>query len=221
MPQETGEIKIPVPYGCIAAKTWGKSDSNCHKILALHGWQDNCGSFDRLIPLLPDSVYVLAPDLPGHGLSSHLPDGCPYSDIAFVMEIKRIVNHLNWSSFSILGHSMGAMLAILYSSIYPQSVVKVISIDIVKPFTFSRDQMADTMRGFVNSFIRLDKKDSIPPVYGHQMVVEKMISAHSRHGKLDEESVQCLLNRGSQVSSDGKGEYFTRDNRIKTIFVQS
>ena len=41
----------------------------------MHGYMDNAGTFDRLIPLLPDKFYVVAIDLPGHGFSSHVPYG--------------------------------------------------------------------------------------------------------------------------------------------------
>ena len=44
----------------------------------MHGWQDNAGSFDRLIPLLPRNHAYLAIDLPGHGLSSRIPNGMQY-----------------------------------------------------------------------------------------------------------------------------------------------
>lgn len=47
-------------------------------MLGLHGWMDNAGTFDRLAPLLSPSIYFVAVELPGHGLSSHLPAGVPY-----------------------------------------------------------------------------------------------------------------------------------------------
>lgn len=47
-------------------------------MLALHGWQDNAGTWERLIPFLLPDVSVLAIDLPGHGLSSHYPAGQMY-----------------------------------------------------------------------------------------------------------------------------------------------
>jgi len=35
-------------------------------IVCIHGWQDNAGTFDRLIPLLPREFSYLAIDLPGN-----------------------------------------------------------------------------------------------------------------------------------------------------------
>ncbi|CAH0555979.1 unnamed protein product [Brassicogethes aeneus] len=43
-------------------------------------FKDNCGSWNRLIPLLKKDVGFLTIDLPGHGLSSKLPHGVYYHD---------------------------------------------------------------------------------------------------------------------------------------------
>jgi pimeloyl-ACP methyl ester carboxylesterase len=47
-------------------------------VLAVHGWMDNAGTFDKLFPLLPRSLYIMAIEMPGHGRSSHFPAGMPY-----------------------------------------------------------------------------------------------------------------------------------------------
>jgi len=48
------EILIPVPWGFVAGKVYG--DSSNHPVLCLHGWLDNCNTFDPLIPLLPTGM---------------------------------------------------------------------------------------------------------------------------------------------------------------------
>lgn len=58
------EMKIDVPWGHVSGKWYGNQDDQ--PILALHGWLDNAGSFDRLIPLLPQKFPVLCIDLPGN-----------------------------------------------------------------------------------------------------------------------------------------------------------
>ena len=39
-----------------------------------------------------------------------------------MLVVKRIVRHLGWSKFSIIGHSMGAGIGALYSSVFPNEV---------------------------------------------------------------------------------------------------
>ncbi|GBP10884.1 Serine hydrolase-like protein [Eumeta japonica] len=67
------EVKIPTQWGFIAGKLWGNDQQR--PILALHGWQDNAGTWDTLIPLLPKEYSFLAIDFPGHGQSSWYPPG--------------------------------------------------------------------------------------------------------------------------------------------------
>lgn len=58
------EVRIDVPWGHVAGKWFGPK--NIRPILMLHGWQDNAGTFDMLIPLLPKHISYLAIDLPGN-----------------------------------------------------------------------------------------------------------------------------------------------------------
>ena len=70
---------------------------------------DNCGSFDPLIPhiLKPNDLHIVAIDEPGVGLSSHKPPGSEYGRWHTLLEMKRVVDHLNWKRFTIIGHSQG------------------------------------------------------------------------------------------------------------------
>jgi hypothetical protein len=62
---QSEEVKISLGGGDfhLAGKFWG--DKSKRPILCLHGAQDNAGSFDRLIPLLPDEHSYLAVDIFG------------------------------------------------------------------------------------------------------------------------------------------------------------
>lgn len=92
------ELEFEVPYGKLAAKTWHEETDDCKRILALHGWMDNSGSFDNLMPHIrhKDGLYIVALDLPGHGKSSQLPPGSSYSDLNIAMEIRRCLTELKW-----------------------------------------------------------------------------------------------------------------------------
>ena len=41
------EISFELPMGKIAGKVWGTGPQ---PIVAVHGWLDNCGSFDPIVP---------------------------------------------------------------------------------------------------------------------------------------------------------------------------
>ena len=73
---------ISIPIKCkdilnsdqISGQEWG--DSSGEAWIALHGWLDNCGTFDNLAPFFQNNQKrFLAIDLPGHGFSSHYTPG--------------------------------------------------------------------------------------------------------------------------------------------------
>ena len=79
-------------------KWWGPTDKQ--PIVAIHGWQDNSGTFDKLAQLL-SSVAILSIDLPGHGISSHLPLGQFYYIFwDGVLTLRRIVKYYKWNKVS-------------------------------------------------------------------------------------------------------------------------
>src|SRR5690606_39616279 len=104
------ELSFHVDGLQIAAVEWGEPSGL--PVLALHGWLDNCASFDALAPLL-QGAHVIALDMAGHGQSAHRPGTSPYNIWDDVAEIFAIADQLGWSRFGLLGHSRGAIIAML------------------------------------------------------------------------------------------------------------
>ena len=90
------------------------------------------GSFDTLIPLLPKDLRILAIDTPGHGLSDHFPPDIAYNFMDSLVAIERLAAQLKWSKFSFLAHSLGGCAAMMYTSIFPEKVEKLILLDILR-----------------------------------------------------------------------------------------
>lgn len=125
------EVSIPVPWGHLAGKWYGPQD--VQPILGLHGWQDNAGTYDLLVPLLPPDVAFLSVDLPGHGLSSRLPDGCYYNTIDNLYVIRVIMKQYKWEKLSMIGHSMSSIIGFVFAAVFPDKVDMFIGIDALKP----------------------------------------------------------------------------------------
>ena len=106
----------------LAGKWWGPRDKR--PLLALHGFGDNAASFDRLASSLGD-VSVLALDLPGHGYSSRLPApaGQLPDQLQLLATLRRVHRSLGWTQLSLMGHSTGDALALMYSAMYPSEVI--------------------------------------------------------------------------------------------------
>lgn len=193
------EIQIHVPNGIVAAKCWGNPDESSQKILALHGWQDNAGTFDCLIPLLNANAFIVAIDFPGHGWSSHLPSGCPYNDVIYLLTVKRILSHFQWKRVSFLGHSMGGAIALYFASLYPDMVDKIISLDMLKPLTIEANVLMKLTGKILDDYLSTEKKiaDGCPsPMYTMEQAIQKLIEGHSKFGIITDAGARTLLIRG-------------------------
>ncbi|KAF8793975.1 Serine hydrolase-like protein like [Argiope bruennichi] len=206
------EIRIPTSYGFIAAKVWG--EEHHEPVLALHGWQDNAGTFDKLIPLLNQDFYVVAIDLPGRGLSSHFPNGAIYHYLNILLEIKRVVDYLKWETFSIISHSLGGAYALLYCCIYPESVITTVLLDFVKPFSHDENAMRYVLCQNMEELLKVEQKLlKQPPVYSYKEARERLI--RGLLNQITEEEADILLKRACQLSKCGTGVIFSRDIRTQ------
>jgi len=137
------ELSIPRGDRTLAARAWG--DPSLPTMLALHGWLDNAGSFDRLAPLLADTHYVVALDLEGHGRSSHLASGW-YHYVDYFDDLRAVLEHFGWERVTWLGHSLGGTLASLFAALYPERVETLLLIEALGPLTVAPQQSLDQLR---------------------------------------------------------------------------
>lgn len=211
---EVKELTIPLTHGNIAAKAWGKSSG--YPVLALHGWLDNCGTFDRLFPLLLDKLYIVAIDAPGHGMSFHRGPGSYYTDISMIMDFKKVTDSLGWQNFSLIGHSLGGALALMFTSIFPENIQKLVVLDIVKPSSRDVHLFPSETRKAVMNHLEIEKKlTKPPPIYTEESAAKRL-----RAGMFNEvtlEGAKILNKRGTKPSECRTGVIFTRDIRCRTI----
>ncbi|XP_058815497.1 probable serine hydrolase [Topomyia yanbarensis] len=213
--REVEEVKIPVPYGEIAGKWWGPKD--VRPIISLHGWQDNAGTFDTLIPLLPHHISFLAIDFPGHGLSSRIPDGMSYHTHDSVYLLTLIMKEYNWNKISLLGHSMGSIIGMVFSSIFPDKVDLYIGIDALKPHIGNPAKLAERLNKKIPEMLIADirnREKQEPPSYNYDELVERLHQATNK--SVTKEAAPYLLERNIKKSSKNPDKYyFARDSRLK------
>lgn len=207
--QAVSELSFPVPWGEIKGKVWGPDHGR--PVLCLHGWADNCGTFNTLIPLLPKECRYVAVDLSGHGWSSHRPPGVFYNFPGYLLDVRRVIDALQWSKFSIIGHSMGGNIAGMFSSLYPEMVDALVLLDSYGFLPTDPKEMLEVMRQGTDQMIEYEKmtREKTRRVYTYENAVERLLAANPT---LSEHSVRILLERGI-VEVEG-GVAFTRDFRI-------
>lgn len=119
--------KIAIPGLMLNARVWGNPESP--RVLGLHGWLDNAATFDHIAPLLPN-IQLVSVDFPGHGFSDFLPTCGNYNNPERAIQMLQVAEALGWTEFSIIGHSLGGIVAQLMAAILPERVKKVVLIDV-------------------------------------------------------------------------------------------
>ncbi|WP_133501469.1 alpha/beta fold hydrolase [Cognatilysobacter terrigena] len=136
------EIHLDTPFGRLAGLRFGHGGV---PVLALHGWLDNAASFLPLSAHL-HGLDLVALDLPGHGASAHLPPSADYTLVAAARAVLSAADTLGWSTFSLLGHSMGGATSTLVAAAAPQRIERLALIEALGGLTEAEDRTATRLR---------------------------------------------------------------------------
>ena len=105
---------------------WGNADAPV--LLLVHGGRDHCRSWDVLARALQPQFHVVAPDMRGHG-DSDWARGGSYSLTEYVYDLSRLVRSIGAERVTIIGHSMGGMVGLVYSGTFPEQVSSLVVLD--------------------------------------------------------------------------------------------
>lgn len=166
-------------------------------MLALHGWLDNAMSFARLAPRL-DGLRIVALDLPGHGHSGHRAAGAGYALWDYAQDALLVAEQFGWQRFSLLGHSLGAIVATLLAGALPERIERTALIDGLFPLTHERSWRPPSWARPCAHLQRMGDKRK--PVYAS---VDKAVSARLRGGLLSREAAELLASRGLVPQAGG------------------
>lgn len=126
------EIRIQLPHIDLAARVYGPEDGQ--PVLALHGWLDNAMTFELLAPKL-EGLRIVAIDMAGHGYSGRRAPGAGYQLWDYAADALMAAQELGWTKFSILGHSLGGIIAVLLAGAVPERITRLALIDGLVPDT--------------------------------------------------------------------------------------
>lgn len=137
----------------------GLSNDNVNApiLLCLHGWLDNAASFQPISHYLSD-YHVIAIDLPGHGVSDHKGNDAYYHFIDWVSDLYILFEQEHWTCQNILGHSMGAMIAMAFAAAFPEKVKSIVLIDSIGFITTPADNTTQQLRDGITSRVNLQTK---------------------------------------------------------------
>ncbi len=183
------EIRLSLPHIEVAAHLYGPEDGQ--PVIALHGWLDNAATFSRLAPLL-EGVRIVALDLPGHGHSDHRPLGAAYNIWDYAHDVLQTAEQFGWKRFSLLGHSMGAIVSVLLAGAMPDRVERLALIDGVIPYTGEAETAPQKLGESLQKLLVIDDKRK--PVYAS---FEQAVAARMKGvGAVSHEAAERLAQRG-------------------------
>src|SRR5579864_9390796 len=102
---------------------WGKTGSD--PIVLVHGFSSTADAWTRVGEELANEYHVVAPDLRSHGQSDWDPSEC-YSDDRLAADVRLLVQQLQLSPFTLIGHSMGGAVAFTYAATYTEDVKRLV-----------------------------------------------------------------------------------------------
>lgn len=101
-------------------------------VVLLHTVRTQAEHFRSLVPLIADHHTVYALDLPGMGYSEIVP-GAKYDEPAMRAGVERLLVELDLHDVTLVGESMGAVLALTAAADLPERVRRVVA---VNPYDF-------------------------------------------------------------------------------------
>lgn len=201
------EIIFETRYGNIAALQWGSG--NERKVLALHGWLDNAASFWHLAPLLAEQgMEITAIDFPGHGHSDHRAPGHNYGFVDYVIDLQAVIKQFE-QPVTLLCHSMGAAIAVMYAAAFPEQVKQMVLLENLGPIPpYEPGKAVETLR----KSLKLWDKHTLVHKRFYQDI-EQAIKARQEATPMDEELIKPMVERG--LCQTPQGYHWRTDKRLK------
>jgi pimeloyl-ACP methyl ester carboxylesterase len=201
------ERRFELPGLTLAAEVWGSPGG--HPVIASHGWLDNAGSFELLAPLLP-GCEIVALDLAGHGFSDSRSPDSSYNLWQDVGDLLDVADELGWQRFTLLGHSRGAGISMLFAATFPERVDKLVLLEGGLPLTAEASEAPAGLAQALRESRELRGKS------GRVFATRATAIAERAGGfsKVTQEAAELLARRSLRESPSG-GFQWHADQRLK------
>lgn len=121
-------------------------------LVMVHGGSDHCRNWDWAARELNEHFNIVAPDLRGHGDSAW--SNTAYKKVDFVYDLKQLIRIKGYKKVSIIAHSMGGWVSLLYAGLNPEMVEKLVIIEGLLPVSPEhRDRLQKPRHERVNEWM--------------------------------------------------------------------
>ncbi|HCO10976.1 MAG TPA: alpha/beta hydrolase [Gammaproteobacteria bacterium] len=180
---------------------WGNPDGP--PMLLIHGGRDHCRNWDWVAEHFAKDYHIIAPDLRGHGDSQWEASG-NYTQISYVYDIAQLLQQKNMHDVTVIGHSLGGAIALMYTALFPERVKKLVAIEGMGPSPSLAAKQAeisinDRVRSWVDDMRKLSGR--LPRRYDTLDDAFKRMRDENPH--LSEEQARHLTLHGANQNEDG------------------
>lgn len=214
---------------------WGEPKEET--FVFLHGVRDQGRSWDHFIAALIGRglpiKHAVALDLRGHGDSEWPNTSRGYQHEDFLSDLAGLLRHLDKEPVTIVGHSLGGSMALLYAGAFPQKVKRLALLESVGPFARKDDEVPDIVAE------RLTGRDYVEIPFPHEslqaaakalqknypLIPDRAALHMARHGtsykggRYRWKHDPILRYRTTTAMSEGQIEAFIRRMRCPILFV--
>jgi pimeloyl-ACP methyl ester carboxylesterase len=177
---------------------WGQNGKPT--LILVHGGLDHARMWDWVARALREHFHVYAMDLRGHGNSAWAP-GALYTIAEHTLDLAALADIIDDFPIYLVGHSLGGIITLTYSGIYPDRVRKAIAIEgMGLPATHRIHKPApERMRNWIEGIRQTERRDthSYPSI---DAAVARMKEANPH---LSDEVARHLTLHGTNWNADG------------------
>lgn len=196
-----GAIRRPFLNGRMPLSYTEWPNRGAPTVILIHGSRDHSRSWDVLAKALSPRFRVIAPDLRGHGDSSWSQDG-RYDFAAYLSDIAALAQELDLgpeNRATLIGHSLGAHIALRFSALYPEKVKQLVAIEAVgAPAAVEAGRLDQPIETTIRNWLdeRHEAAASTPRIFAS--IDEAVDRMRTRHGFLTFDQARQLTRHGLQ-----------------------